>query len=291
MAKSRRLMADQLKKADLVIEVCDARLPHSSRNPELKKMIRGKKHLLLINKSDLAEEGLNRAWLSLFRRGGETATLLNGLKLNRKDILNLIQRETADLVEKAKARGVRKTVRAMVVGVPNVGKSTVINHLRGGNIAVTGDRPGVTRASQMIRVTPYLELMDTPGLLWPRLDDQEAARRLCYIGAVSDEVVDLYALAASLMEELKAAAPEKLAERYHLTDLIGTGHDLLEEACRGRGWLLKGNEVDLDRCCRVILDEFRGGKIGRITLEKPEDSESRKEAEAAPSAADPEGAE
>jgi len=272
MARARRLISEQLKKIDLVIEICDARLPFSSRNPDLIRLAGNKKHLLLVNKSDLADEKMNRIWLRFFRNSGIETILSDGTKLNSKEILYAIDKLTEDLREKATQKGIRRTIRAMVVGVPNVGKSTVINHLKGNKITLTGDRPGVTRSNQMIRITPYLELMDTPGLLWPRLDDQTAARRLCYIGTVSDEVVDLPDLTISLLEELKEKSPDQLRERYHLNSLKPEGAELLEAICRGRGWLLKGNEYDYDRCCRVVLDEFRAGKIGRITLEEPMDS-------------------
>ncbi|MBO7662383.1 MAG: ribosome biogenesis GTPase YlqF [Clostridia bacterium] len=270
MAKARRQMEEQIKKADLILEICDARMPFSSRNPDLNKMIGSRKRLLILNKSDLANETVNRRWLGWFQSQGTDAVLLSSLRMNRKELLDRIDKNTREITEKALLRGMKKTIRAMVIGVPNVGKSTMINRLRGNSIAQTGDRPGVTRASQVIRVTPYLELMDTPGLLWPRLDDQNAARRLCYIGTIRDETVDLYALTAALLEELKTLAPQALAERYHLKDLSGDSAKLMEEICRGRGWLLKGGEADLERCCNVVLDEFRGGKIGRISLEEPQ---------------------
>jgi len=274
MAKAKRQITEQLKNIDLVIELCDARLPFSSRNPDMIRLAGHRKHLLLMNKSDLADERMNRLWLQSFRESGIRTMMVNGLQMNRKDVLNTIDDLTKDLQEKAQQKGIKRTIRAMVVGVPNVGKSTVINRLKGNKIAVTGDRPGVTRSNQMIRITPYLELMDTPGLLWPRLDDQKAAKRLCYIGTISDEVVDLADLTISLLEELKEKSPRLLQERYHLESLDAGGVELLDAVCRGRGWLLKGNEYDYDRCCRVVLDEFREGKIGRVTLESPEGSRS-----------------
>ena len=184
----------------------------------------------------------------------------------------LLQRQRGqarDTVERAAQRGVRKTVRAMVVGVPNVGKSTLTNKLHGGSIAKTGDRPGVTRSNQWVRINPYLELMDSPGLLWPRLNDQVAARRLCYIGTVKDDVVDLPMLTICLLQDLLQVKPEAVMERFRFDDASLRGEALLEAVCRGRGFLMKGGVCDYDRCCAVVLDEFRAGRLGRITLEWP----------------------
>ncbi|MBR6165660.1 MAG: ribosome biogenesis GTPase YlqF [Clostridia bacterium] len=271
MAKARRQLADQIRKTDLVIELCDARLPFSSRNPELNKMVAGKKRILFLNKADLADPNATKAWTAAFRRDGLDAYPIDATRLRNKEILNLIQQATRELIEKALAKGVRKTIRAMVIGVPNVGKSTMINRLYGSGITSTEDRPGVTRSQRWVRINPYLEFLDTPGMLWPRLDDQIAAKRLCYIGSVNDEVVDLYALTISLLEDLSAHCPETLRTRFHLESVEPRGTDLLDAACKGRGWLLKGNRYDYDRACSIILDEFRAGKLGRITLEEPAD--------------------
>ena len=270
MAKTRRLLQDQLKRVDLVIEVCDARLPFSSRNPQLLRMTAGKRRILLLNKADLADPEATRRWVRFFQARGETAYPVHAISLKSKELLGTIDRSVRDVVETAEEKGIRKTIRVMVIGVPNVGKSTLINRLRGTSIAKTGDRPGVTKSNQWIHVTPYLDLMDTPGMLWPRLDDQLAARRLCYIGSVKDDVVDIYALAISLLEDLKASCPETLSVRFHVEDLNVENVELLDAVCRGRGWLLRGGRFDYDRCCNVVLDEFRSGKLGKITLELPD---------------------
>ena len=265
MAKTKRLLTDQIRKVDLVIELCDARLPHSSRNPEIGKMCRGKKRIVLLNKADLADPDITSQWIRTIRNGGQAAFAVDSTKLKSKELISLIQRTTQDLVDRAGERGIRKTVKVMVAGVPNVG------------IAQTGDRPGVTKSSQWVRITPYLELLDTPGLLWPRLDNQTAARRLCYIGSIKDEVIDQYMLAVSLLEELEEISPDAVLNRYHLDRSDMKGAELLDAACKGRGWLLKGNQYDYDRACSIILDEFRGGKLGRISLEKPETEEGNEE--------------
>ena len=269
MAKTRRLLQDQIKRIDLIIEICDARLPFSSRNPELAEMTARKRRLLFMNKSDLADPVMNKAWLRFFHDQGIDAYLTDATKMRGKETISLIDRATKEMVDKALEKGVRKTVRAMIVGIPNVGKSTLINRLYGRSVTQIGDRPGVTRNSQWVRVSPYLELLDTPGLLWPRLDDQISARRLCYIGSVKDDVVDLFDLAINLLEDLCEIVPQKVAERYHIQDTSLRGQDLIDSVCRGRGWLMKGAEYDYDRCCSVVLDEFRAGKLGRITFEKP----------------------
>lgn len=272
MAKTRRQLAEQISRVDLVIEICDARLPFSSRNPDLDRMIGGKKRILMLNKSDLAAADQNQRWIEFFREKGTEAYLINAKNLNAKEAGAVIEKASKAAVERAAERGIRKTVRAMVVGVPNVGKSTYINRLRGSSIAKTGDRPGVTKSIQWIRINPYLEMMDSPGLLWPRLDDQKAARRLCYLGTIRDEIIPLDELTLSLLNDLAEKVPDRLAERYHITDLSLRGVELMDEVCRGRGFLLKGGDYDYDRCCSVVFDEFRAGKLGRITLESPEET-------------------
>ena len=275
MAKAKRLLSDQLGRVDVVIELCDARLPHASRNPELDRLISGKKRVLLLNKADLADPAVTSMWLNHFRGQGIDCAPFNAASGKAKDALTLIDQAAKEMVERAAEKGVRKTVRVMVVGVPNVGKSTFTNRLHGGAIAKTGDRPGVTRANQWVRITPYLELLDTPGLLWPRLDDQVAARRLCYIGTVKDDVVDLPMLTIHLLEDMLAVKPQAVMERFRIKEPDLQGEALLEAVCRGRGFLMKGGVCDYDRCCAVVLDEFRGGKLGRISLETPEKERAR----------------
>ncbi len=270
MAKTRRLLQDQLKRVDLIIELCDARLPHSSRNPELNRMIGNKKRILFLNKADLADSDVTNDWIRAFKEQGIDTYLMNARSQKKaKDTMKIIERATSLISEKARERGIRKTIKAMVIGVPNVGKSTLINRLRGTSVAETGDRPGVTKSNQWVRITPYLDLLDTPGMLWPRLDDQEAAKRLCYIGSVSDDIVDMESLTISLLKELKNISPKAVTDRFHPDDPDKEGTDLLDSICKGRGWLLKGGEYDYERCCRIVLDEFRSGKLGRISLESP----------------------
>ena len=266
MARAKRLLSDQLNRVDVVIELGDARLPFSSRNPDLIRMTQRKQRILLLSKADLANPAMTDQWLAHFRGQGIPCAALD-LNKNAKTALSLIDRAARESVERAKQRGIKKTVRAMIVGVPNVGKSTLINRLYGGAIAKVGDMPGVTRANRWVKVSPYLEILDTPGLLWPRLDDPLAARRLAYIAAIRDEVVDTEQLSMLLLEDLIQMAPQAVAERFKIKDLSLRGPALLDAVCLGRGFLMRGGVPDMERACKVVLDEFRAGKLGRITLE------------------------
>ena len=272
MAKAKRLLQDQVARVDAMIELCDARLPYSSRNRALNQMLRNKARVLLLNKADLADPVKTKQWMAFFRQRGIECAAVSADK-NAREVLKAIDRMTREKVERSAARGMRRTVRVMAVGVPNVGKSTLINRLHGGSIARVGDRPGVTRANQWVRVGEYLELLDTPGMLWPRLEDPVAAKRLAYISAIKDEVVDTFALSIALLEDLTVISPEMLEKRYHIRDMSLRGQALLEAVCRGRGFLMRGGEADLERACAVVLDEFRDGRLGRVTLEIPHETE------------------
>ena len=266
MAKAKRQLSDQLKRVDVVIELCDARLPRASRNPDLDKMLEHKQRVLVFGKSDLADPAQTDKWVRYYREKGILCIAVN-MNKQAKQVSQLIDKATSETVRRAAERGIKKTVRAMVVGVPNVGKSTFINRLHGAPIAKVGDMPGVTRANQWVKISPYLELLDTPGLLWPRLDDRLAARRLAYIAAIRDQVVNTDDLALQLLYDMIDAVPQQVKDRYHVEDLSLRGEELLESVCRGRGFLMRGGICDMERACSVVLDEFRAGKLGRITLE------------------------
>lgn len=274
MARAKRLLAEQLSRVDVAIELCDARIPRASRNPDLDALMRGKKRLLVLGKADLAEESVTRAWLAYYRQQGLTCMSFDSAHGRAKDVLARIEKLSAEMVARMAARGAKKTVRAMIVGVPNVGKSTFTNRINGTSVARTGDRPGVTRSNQWVRVTPYLELLDTPGLLWPRLDDQQDARALAFVGTINDQIVDQQMLAIELLEWLLMEKPQAAQQRFKLKNTDLRGAALLEEACRGRGWLLPGGVCDTDRGAAVILDEFRAGKLGRISLQRPPKAET-----------------
>lgn len=271
MARSRRLLMGQLRSVDAVIELCDARAPISTRNPDLNALVRGKARVLVLNKADLASQAATAAWLAHYRGRGLAAARFQSTGGRTGEILNLIQQAVRPAVQRMEARGVKKTVRLMVLGIPNVGKSTFINRLNGQAVAKTADRPGVTRSNQWVKVGPYLELLDTPGMLWPKLEDQAAARTLAFLGSIRDQIMDGEELAGQLLQRLMELAPEQTRARFKLEDIQGEapGYELLEMACRGRGWLMSGGRPDVQRAAALVLDEFRGGKVGRITLELP----------------------
>ena len=268
MAKAKRLLSAQLVKVDLVVELCDARLPLSSRNPALDELIRHKRRVLLLCKADLAENAKTQQWLQYFKQQGIEAMAYDKSAQKTKQARQLIELAAKDVLERNERRGIQKTLRAMVVGVPNVGKSTFINRLYGKTVAQTGDRPGVTKSNQWVKVSPYLEVLDTPGMLWPKLNDQRAATRLAYIGTIKDAVYDQYELCVNLLKDLLEVMPQRTMERYKIKNPEAENYALLDEVCKGRGFLMRGGEFDYDRACSVVLDEFREGKVGKITLEQ-----------------------
>ncbi|MBQ6374900.1 MAG: ribosome biogenesis GTPase YlqF [Clostridia bacterium] len=275
MAKSRRLLQAQLQAVDAVIELCDARAPLATRNPDLQRLTRGKARILVLNKADLADDAQTARWLERFRREGLTAMRFNSNGGKTRDILARIEEASQPALERYKARGVKKTVRFMVIGIPNVGKSTFINRLHGSAIAKASDRPGVTRANQWVRLGPYLEILDTPGMLPPRLDDQDGARLLAYLGSIRDQIMDTEDLAGGLLELLYAIDPAAVTRRFKLALPEGTApvsHLLMEAACKGRGWLLGGGRYDTERAAALVLDEFRAGRIGKLTIEPASDT-------------------
>ncbi len=271
MAKTRRMLQENLKFIDVVVEILDARAPLASRNPDFDDLFVNKARVVLLNKSDLADAGSTKRWISHFSRRGVEAAGVSATGGSAKKIaVSLIEKAAKPRVDAMKAKGVNKTVRCMIVGIPNVGKSTLINRIAGINRAEVGDKPGVTRGKQWVKITPYLELMDTPGMLWPKLEDQELARHLAFLGSIRDEIMDSEELALDLLALLQAVVPERLIERYAKLSQDTPKEELLDAVCRSRGFLLRGGELDTERAARVALDEFRAGRIARVTLEQPE---------------------
>ena len=274
MTKTRRQIQADLKLVDLVAEIIDARIPISSRNPDIDEIVGDKPRLVILNRADQADPAMNKVWGEWFRSQGWWV-----METNARDGKGVSQFSAAiksalkEKIEQWKAKGlVGRPVRAMVVGVPNVGKSTFINQVAKKKSAKAGNKPGVTRGKQWVNVDPGLDLLDTPGILWPKFEDETTGMHLAFTGAVRDEILDGEELACGLMALLSAHYPGVLEERYKLKDLEGkAGWELLEMAARKRGMLISGGEVDTERMSRVLLDEFRGGKLGRFTLERPED--------------------
>ena len=273
MTKARRAMQEDIKLIDLIIELVDARCPQSSRNPDIDEMGKNKARLILLNKSDLSDPAANRAWTAYFESLGFAVLEINARSgAGMKAIQGKVQEACREKIERDRKRGIlNRPVRAMVAGIPNVGKSTFINSFAGKACAKTGNKPGVTKGKQWIRLNKGLELLDTPGILWPKFEDSSVGVRLAFTGAIRDEVVDVEELAMRLMDYLGKNYPKAIEERYKLTvSEEDDGYALLEKAGRKRGFLISGGEVDTERMRRILLDEFRGGKLGRITLEMPE---------------------
>ncbi len=271
MTKARRMLEENLKIVDVIVTVLDARIPASSWNPDVARLTKGKEMIVLLNKADLANSEITKRWIEYFRTKGYAAipvTCTN--KGEKKKVLTAINSAAKRRVEALKKRGVNKVVRVMVLGVPNAGKSTLINMICGYNAAKTEDRPGVTRGRQWIRINQYLELMDTPGLLWPKFDDDSTGMHLAFCGSINEQIINTEELCLHLLAALRSIAPDGLMERYRLEELDGDDAVNLERICRARGFIRKGNVPDIERAVSVILNEFREGKIGRISLERPE---------------------
>ena len=283
MKKTQRAIEESIKKVDAVCEILDARIPLSSRNPDIDTLTAGKPRLIVLNHTDQADSERTKLWAAYFRSCGcavlETAAKSGaGIKGFQPAVRALLADKLRRYEEKGQAG---RTIRVMVVGIPNVGKSTFINRVAGKTRAKAENRPGVTRSNQWVNVGGGLELLDTPGILWPKFEDQQAALRLAFIGAIRDEVMDLEELACYLMEFLAQNYPACLEERYKITPEAGeSGYDLLLRAGRKRGFLISGGEVDTERMAKILMDEFRGGKLGRFTLELPGAAEEHHEAEA-----------
>ncbi len=275
MAKTRRLMERCLPLIDGAVEIADARIPASSRNPELDSLLAGKPRLLLLNKADMADEQANRLWLNYFEKTGTPALPVDcktGKGLG--GFARLAQRQLGHLVQKYRDRGITgRTLRLMVVGIPNVGKSSFINRMAGGARAKVADRPGVTRGNQWFAIGGGVELLDTAGVLWPKFDDPAVGERLAFTGAVRDVVVDVEALAARLLQTVGLRYGDRLCERYRLPPEALKEYDpagLLEAIGKKRGMLLPGGVVNTERTAVAVVDDYRAGKWGRITLELPE---------------------
>ena len=270
MTKAKRQMQEDLKLIDLIIELVDARIPLSSRNPDIDELGKNKARLILLNKSDLADERYNEQWSAYFQKKGFYVVKVNAKSgAGLKSIQGVIQEACKAKIERDRRRGIKnRPIRAMVVGIPNVGKSTFINSYAGKACAKTGNKPGVTKGKQWIRLNKNLELLDTPGILWPKFEDQMVGLRLALIGAIKDEILNIDELSLELIKVLTKDYAGILKERYSV-DESEAPVKILEQIAENRKCISKGNELDYSKAAALLIDEFRSGKLGKITLERP----------------------
>lgn len=271
MKKTQREIKENLKLVDAVIEIRDARIPRSSANPDIDNLLKGKPRIILLNKSDLTEDKVTKEWIRDLTKEDVKVLEVNclkgdGLKAIKPMLLSLLKEKH----DRLRAKGmVNIMTRVMVVGIPNVGKSTFINKMARNSIAKTGDRPGVTKSKQWIKTSIGIELLDTPGVLWPKFEDDETALNLAFTGAIKDEIMDIEELSYKLVERLQMYYGDKLKERYKISETFEDPLETLNAIARKRGALISGGQIDYNRIAVILLDEFRGGKIGKISLERP----------------------
>lgn len=269
MTKTRRQLEERLRQVQIVVDVLDARAPAASSNPDLAGLVSGKTVLHVLNKADLADPEVTARWVRYFRDKGEAAVPYSvpndKAKLLKDEIIHLSQPILARYEEK----GMRKIIRGLVAGVPNVGKSAILNRLLGTRRMEEGNRPGVTRSLQWAKIDPFLEILDSPGLLWPKFEDEKIGAVLALLGSVKREILDEEELACYLIRLLKGTDPGALVKRYGLTDTDGEPYEILEQISRRRGFLIRGGEPDTERGAKTLLDEFRDGRLGRVSLEAP----------------------
>ena len=271
MTKAKRMMQENIKLIDIVIELVDARIPLSSRNPDIDELGKNKARVVLLNKSDLADKRYNKQWMEYFTEKGFHVLEINSKNgAGIKSIQGLVQEACKEKIERDRKRGIlNRPVRAMVVGIPNVGKSTFINSFAGKACTKTGNKPGVTKGKQWIRLNKSLELLDTPGILWPKFEDQSVGMKLAFIGSMNDEVLHMDELAAELIEFLLKNYPGVLKERYEIEESKDK-FETLTHICISRRCFKKGEEPDIDKAAAIVMEDFRSGKLGKITLEFPE---------------------
>jgi ribosome biogenesis GTPase A len=271
MTKAKRQMEEDMRLVDLLIELVDARIPASSRNPDLDELARNKARLLLLNKADLADSHVNRLWLEEFARQGMPTLEVDSKRgVGLKSLNNLVREACQERLARDQRRGIKnRTIKAMVVGIPNVGKSTFINSCAGKASTKTGNKPGVTKGKQWIRIDKGLELLDTPGILWPRFEEQVVGLRLAMIGSIKDEIIDKEEIALKVIAFMREHYPQALAERYDVA-IAGEDYEILEMICRQRRCFLKGEELHIARAASLVADDFRNGRLGRLSMERPQ---------------------
>lgn len=273
MAKTRRMLEENIKFVDIIVEIIDARIPFSGRNQDFDDIFASKPRLILFNKYDLCDSIVTDKWIKSYEEKNIKVLPIScstGFGVNK--ITPIVKEILKDKIAREKERGINKSIKLMIVGIPNVGKSTLINRLVGKSAAKTGDKPGITRTKQWVRLKDGLELLDTPGILQPKYEDQNIAMRLAYIGSIKDEIMEVELIAYSLLEFLRDNYADYLKNRYKLSDIFELkGYEILEQIGKKRGCLISGGEIDETRAANIVLDDFRSMKIGKITLEDPED--------------------
>lgn len=271
MKKTKELLQQQLKLVDVVYELMDARIPISSKNPVIDEIIANKPKVIILNKADLADDKITKLWIEHYKSEGIKAISVDTLSgKGLREVVVEGEKAVKEKMDKLVEKGRKvRAIRVMTVGIPNVGKSTIINRLAGKKSAKTGDRPGVTKGKQWIRLKGNMELLDTPGILWPKFEDQNVARNLAFTGAIRDEIMDIETLALRLLEKLWITDKDKLISRYNIEEGLSSGLDIMDNIAKNRGCIISKGEIDYTRVANMILDEFRGGKIGRISLERP----------------------
>lgn len=274
MTKAKRMMQEDIKLIDLVIEILDARVPLSSRNPDIDTLANNKSRIIILNKYDLADEKVTSGWVNYFKNKGFYVVTINSRSgQGVKNINNIVKEACQKKIERDRARGIKnRPVRAMVVGIPNVGKSTFINSYAKKACTKTGNKPGVTKGKQWIKLSQTLELLDTPGILWPKFENMEVGLRLAFIGSIKDEIINTEELAIELIKFLKSNYPGAIGERFGIDENIDNIL-MLDEIAKTRKLLLKGNELNVEKAAAVLIDEFRSGQLGRISLERVENEQ------------------
>lgn len=273
MTKARRMMQENIKLIDLMVELVDARVPYSSKNPDIDELARNKSRLIILNKADMADAQVTKEWEAYYKEKGFFVAKVNSQKgTGIKEVKKLIEEACREKKERDRKRGIlNRPVRAMVAGIPNVGKSTFINSFAGKACAKTGNKPGVTKGKQWIKINKNVELLDTPGILWPKFEDQEVGLRLAWIGSIKEEVLNTTELAVELLGFLKEQYPGVIRERYGVEE-EAEPVQILEKIAEIRGCLMKGNQVDVEKAGLLVLDDYRSLRLGQISLERPEKS-------------------
>ncbi len=272
MSKAKRQMQEDIKLIDVIIELVDARIPYSSKNPDIDTLAKGKDRVILLNKADLADEAVTAMFRKYYEtKGFHVCTVNSKGGTGVKNVMNTVRTACKEKIEKDRAKGIiGRPIRAMIVGIPNVGKSTFINSFAGKACAKTGNKPGVTKGKQWIRLNKELELLDTPGILWPKFDDQKVGLHLAMIGSINEDILDQNELAIKLLDYIMSNYSGAIKNRYQVEE-SGTGEEMLTKIAEKRACKKKGGELDLEKMASFVVDDFRGGRIGRVTLERPEE--------------------